>query len=87
MMMMSQIAAYTNLFALNSVDYSALFRQMATAVNFVTSRVLEFSRLGQHYRWKLREWRCWHVKAKFHYAIWSQTDPKLVAADLLARAS
>jgi len=29
------------LFALNSVDYSALFRQMATAVNFITSRVLE----------------------------------------------
>jgi len=26
------------------------------------------------------------VKAKFHYAIWSQTGPKLVA-DLLARAS
>jgi len=26
------------------------------------------------------------VKAKFHYAIWSQTGPRLVA-DLLARAS
>jgi len=35
--------------------------------------------------WRLPARTQWAIKAKFHYAIWSQTGPGLVA-DLLARA-